>query len=84
MKIIKKGTKTPPCDQVYVIKCHTCGCKFTYMEEDIEWIALGKSVITCPQCSYYIATPLIKRKYHRKWYPMLISENQDNKKEDVI
>ena len=30
MKIIKSGTKTPPDKQVYVIKCRTCGCVFTY------------------------------------------------------
>ena len=36
MKIIKKGTKTPPNKQVYVIKCRTCGCIFTYKEEDMR------------------------------------------------
>lgn len=33
MKIIKKGTKTPPDKITYVTKCRTCGCEFTYMKE---------------------------------------------------
>lgn len=34
MKIIKKGTKTPPDKRIYITKCRTCGCVFTYMEKD--------------------------------------------------
>lgn len=37
MKIIKKGTKTPPDKRIYITKCRTCGCVFTYMEKDMEY-----------------------------------------------
>ena len=65
MKIIKKGTKTPPDKIVYITKCRTCGCKFTYMEKDIDFIIFPKpcDFINCPQCSYGIPVPFFKKKY---------------------
>ena len=56
MKIIKKGTKTPPDKIVYITKCKTCGCKFTYMEEDMHMTMIDTmtsyNYVVCPQCSY--------------------------------
>lgn len=52
MKIIKKGTKTPPNKIVYITKCKTCGCKFTYMEEDAMLSWFMENYLKCPQCSY--------------------------------
>lgn len=50
--ILKKGYKTLPEDYVYVKKCHTCGCKFTYQTEDIQ-CGLGTSMfVCCPDCQY--------------------------------
>lgn len=63
MKIIKKGTKTPPDKFTYVKKCEVCGCKFTYMEEDIKKVCVEDiTKIVCPQCNYWVY-PIIKRKY---------------------
>ncbi|MDO4377395.1 MAG: hypothetical protein Q4C38_04570 [bacterium] len=62
MKIIKKGTKTPPDKQIYVIKCRTCGCKFTYMEENVR-SNYCEEYLWCPQCSYGITVPFFKKKY---------------------
>lgn len=64
MKIIKKGTKTLPKEIVYVTRCKTCGCKFTYAITDIDFSSdtlCGK--IWCPQCNYRVKIPFIKRKY---------------------
>lgn len=64
MKIIKKGTKTPPNKTTYVAKCHTCGCEFTYMEKDFAYLGIeATKAVECPQCNYYVLVPLIKRKY---------------------
>ena len=65
MKIIKKGTKTPPDKQIYVKKCEVCGCKFTYMEEDIDFTIIPDyyRFLRCPQCEYLVTVPFIKRKY---------------------
>lgn len=64
MKIIKKGTKTPPDKRIYITKCNTCGCKFTYMEKDFAYLGIeATNVVECPQCNYYVPVPLIKRKY---------------------
>lgn len=56
MKIIKKGTKITPDEKVYVRKCRVCGCKFTYMEEDMHMTMIdtmaGYNYVVCPQCSY--------------------------------
>ncbi len=69
MKIIKKRTKTSPNKKVYVTKCKICGCKFTYMENDIKYIqndCLGSyKELKCPQCHYYIDVPFIKRVYKK-------------------
>lgn len=62
MKIIKEGTKELPNKKIYVAKCRTCGCKFTYMEKDIKFFYLDESGIICPQCNYWVS-PFIKRKY---------------------
>lgn len=63
MKIIKKGTKTPPDKKIYVIKCKTCGCKFTYELSDICYAAYEFSFLRCPQCEYSVTIPFIKKKY---------------------
>ena len=55
MKIIKKGTKTPPNKIVYITKCKTCGCKFTYMEEDVMLNWFSENYLKCPQCSYKVS-----------------------------
>lgn len=63
MKIIKKGTKTPPDKITYVTKCRTCGCEFTYMKGDIKYQYINDvSGVVCPQCNYWVF-PFIKRKY---------------------
>ncbi len=67
MKIIKKGTKTLPEDKVYVTRCRTCGCKFTYRKTDITIQEYGLhdffEFVVCPQCSYMVFVPFIKKKY---------------------
>ena len=62
MKIIKSGTKTPPDKKVYVIKCRTCGCVFTYKLDDMRYIARDTRAVYCPECNYS-NVPFIKRKY---------------------
>lgn len=63
MEIIKKGTKTPPDKRVYITKCRTCGCEFTYMEKDIKLLYSSDfERVECPQCNYW-TVPIIKRKY---------------------
>ena len=63
MEIIKRGTRTPPDKIIYITKCKTCGCKFTYTKEDDKniWKDEGLKLV-CPQCNYFVY-PLIKRKY---------------------
>lgn len=63
MKIIKKGTKTPPDKIVYITKCKTCGCKFIYMEKDICLGWFCEEYLKCPQCSYKVSMPTSKKKY---------------------
>ena len=63
MKIIKKGTKTPPNKIVYITKCRTCGCKFTYKEENICLGWFYEEYLKCPQCSYKIPVSKFKKKY---------------------
>lgn len=62
MKIIKKGTKTPPDKIVYITKCRTCGCVFTYKLENMRYIAENTIGIYCPECDYS-NVPIIKKKY---------------------
>lgn len=62
MKIIKSGTKTPPKKQIYVIKCGTCGCVFTYMEKDMQYITVDSIGVYCPECNYS-NVPFIRKKY---------------------
>lgn len=63
MKIIKKGTKTPPDKITYFTKCRTCGCVFTYMNKDMEYICWEDiPTVKCPQCDYWVSL-FIKRKY---------------------
>lgn len=62
MKIIKSGTKTPPKKQIYVIKCRTCGCVFTYMEKDMQYITVDSIGVYCPECKYS-NVPIIMKKY---------------------
>ena len=61
MKIITKGYKTKPKDIVYVKKCHTCGCKFTYQLDDLCF-GLDDMFINCPDCSCYCNVSF-KKKY---------------------
>ena len=65
MKIIKKGTKTPPDKFTYVKKCEVCGCKFTYTLDDIDCTIIPDyhRFLNCPQCEYRVSVPTIKRKY---------------------
>lgn len=62
MKIIKKGTKTPPDKRIYITKCGTCGCEFTYMGGDMKYYLADRKGVVCPQCNYWVY-PIIKRKY---------------------
>lgn len=62
MKIIKSGIKTPPKKQIYVIKCRTCGCVFTYMEKDMQYITVDSIGVYCPECNYS-NVPFIRKKY---------------------
>ena len=51
IQIIKKGTRK-------IEECPTCGCKFSYEEEDIgkdglfanDSLIIGKAWVVCPQC----------------------------------
>ena len=43
IEIIERGTKT-------IGECENCGCKFSYENEDIETVFLGKNWVVCPQC----------------------------------
>lgn len=64
MEIIKRGTKTLPEDIMYIGKCHTCGCKFTYSDYDTTYHRIyDYKVVKCPQCEYAVAVPFIRRKY---------------------
>ncbi len=63
MKIIKKGTKITPDKLTYITKCKTCGCKFTYMGEDVRVSWCGEKYLRCPQCSYEVFMPIFKKKY---------------------
>lgn len=62
MEIIKKGTKIPPNKRVYIMKCRTCGCVFTYKEENMCCLLSGMMGVFCPECEY-LNVPFIKRKY---------------------
>lgn len=65
MKIIKKGTKTPPNKITYIKKCEVCGCKFTYTLNDIDCAIIPDHYLflICPQCECRVSVPTIKRKY---------------------
>ena len=65
MKIIKKGTKTPPDKFTYIKKCEVCGCKFTYTLDDIGCTIFPDyhRFLNCPQCEWRVSVPTIKRKY---------------------
>ena len=64
MKIIEKGTKTPPDKRIDITKCHTCGCKFTYSECDTTFSRITDyKVIKCPQCEYEVVVPFIRKRY---------------------
>lgn len=43
-------------------KCKYCGCVFTYMEEDMDYIAVDLIGVYCPECNYS-NVPIIKKKY---------------------
>lgn len=62
-KVLEKGNKTLPHEIVYVMKCWTCGCKFTYTIKDIKCLCYEERGIECPQCKYWCSVPLFKRKH---------------------
>lgn len=62
MKIIKKGNKIPPDKQIYVIKCRTCGCVFTYKLQNMRYVTTNTIGVYCPECDYS-NVPIIKKKY---------------------
>ena len=62
MKIIKRWYKTKPKDIVYVKKCRTCECVFTYNLDDIIITYDVDNFVRCPDCGYYISI-FFKRKY---------------------
>ena len=80
MKIIKKGTKITPDEKVYIRKCRVCGCKFTYMEEDMRMTITDPMTsckyVVCPQCSY-LQFIVWKKRYRGK-------ELKNNGKSDKI
>lgn len=48
IKIIKRGTKQ-------IAKCETCGCEFSYEQEDVcSEKDTYKVSINCPQCSHEV------------------------------
>lgn len=63
MEIIKKGTKTLPEEIIYVAKCRTCGCKFTYTNRNFRYVDECSVRLVCPQCKYYVSVPWIRKKY---------------------
>lgn len=50
--ILKKGYKKLPEDYVYVKKCRTCGCIFTYQLKDIDYYCDLDRYVECPNCGY--------------------------------
>lgn len=50
--ILKKGYKKLPEGYVYIKKCHTCGCKFTYQLEDMWQACDVGQYVRCPDCDY--------------------------------
>lgn len=68
MKILKKGTKTLPKDIVYIKKCRTCGCIFTYTLKDVYYSYINdmNEYVRCPQCGYGNVVPFFKKKYKEK------------------
>lgn len=63
MRIIKKGTKTLPEEIIYVTKCRTCGCEFTYTNRNFHYVGECSVRLVCPQCKYYVSMPWIRKKY---------------------
>lgn len=61
--IIKKSTKTPPDEFLYIKKCQVCKCVFTYELNDVYGI--DSDMISCPSCKY-INIILINHKYKQK------------------
>lgn len=61
INILKKGYKTKPKDIIYVTKCGTCGCKFTYQIDDLFYRNFDEYV-TCPDCGHNIYM-FFKKKY---------------------
>lgn len=45
IQIIKPGTKK-------ITKCESCGCQFSYEEEDVKTVLTSTSMqwVVCPQC----------------------------------
>ena len=76
MKIIKKGTKTPPDKITYIKRCNVCGCVSTYTMDDIDYTVIPDhySFLICPQCEYRVSVPIIKRKYKGNDISELIEE----------
>ena len=54
IEIIERGTKE-------VIRCKTCGCKFSYEKEDLhiedtDDYKAFKEYVVCPQCGHEVIT----------------------------
>lgn len=60
--ILKQGTKEKPEDKVYVMRCRTCGCEFTYQLNDVRY-SVDFEYVYCPDCKYS-CTIIFKRKYN--------------------
>lgn len=72
MRIIKKGKKKCIDYIEYITKCESCGCKFTYTEDDfrtheniarIQWL-----VIRCPHCNKHHTVNSYRGVEYKKHY----------------
>lgn len=67
IKIIKKGRDLTP---KYKAECPTCGCIFSYQEEDVLYQDFHRNVryanVRCPHCGNNFYTELIEIKEDEK------------------
>ena len=54
IKIIKEGTRK-------IEECPTCGCEFSYEEEDVQ--IFTKRHVNCPQCNEAVTVMVERRQY---------------------
>lgn len=31
-------------------QCDTCGCKYTFVGDDVKWVTHNSGTVSCPQC----------------------------------